>query len=59
MKDKKGEERKGGRGGVGRQEGKIERRVEKRRKEKPFAQRQEMVIGTLALLWYFVMVAVM
>merc|ERR1711989_11155 len=26
---------------------------------KPVAQRQEMVIGTLALLWYFVMVAVM
>ena len=24
--------------------------------EEPVAQRQEMVIGTLALLWYFVMV---
>ena len=26
---------------------------------KPVAQRQEMVIGTLALLWYFTMVAVL
>ena len=26
---------------------------------KTVAQRQEMVIGTLALLWYFIMVAVM
>ena len=28
-------------------------------KKKPVAQRQEMVIGTLALLWHFLMVAVM
>ena len=27
-------------------------------KRKPVAQRQEMVIGTLALLWYFMMVAI-
>ena len=25
----------------------------------PVAQRQEMVIGTLALLWYFVIIAMM
>ena len=36
------------------------KRAEKSGKErKPVAQRQEMVIGTLALLLYFVMVAVM
>ena len=39
------------------------RRQEKEGKEEekgePVAQRQEMVIGTLALLWYFEMVAVM
>ena len=28
------------------------------KREKPVAQRQEVVIGTLALLWYFWMVAI-
>ena len=31
---------------------------EREREREPVAQRQEMVIGTLALLWYFMMVAV-
>ena len=33
--------------------------VKGRAEEEPVAQRQEMVIGTLALLWYFVILAMM
>ena len=42
-----------------RKEGRKEGRKERQERGKPVAQRQEKVIGTLALLWYFMMVAVM